>query len=130
MPALGPILAGQNGVQSGAALPCGATLLKLTVSCQLHRATPAVKRFELIHVILRALYMEWSFQTHKARNPSNEGSAVRGLRIPHWRGRLQMLDMGEDLLGIGLAQIDPITGQQILLIKVAVTRPRLGGDPH
>src|ERR1700754_1234232 len=74
--------------------------------------------------------MEWSFQTHEARNPSNEGSAVRGLRIPQRRGRLKVLDMAEDLLGIGLAQIDAITGRQILFVKVAVACPRLGGDPH
>src|SRR2546430_17405466 len=74
--------------------------------------------------------MEWSFQTHKARNASNERSAVRGLRIPHRRGRLKMLDIAEDLLGVGLAQIDAITGRQILFIKVAVACPRLGGDPH
>src|SRR6478736_8202855 len=74
--------------------------------------------------------MERSFQTHKARNASNERSAVRGLRIPHRRGRLKMLDVAEDLLGVGLAQIDAITGRQILFVKVAVARPRFGGDPY
>src|SRR5262249_29036642 len=60
----------------------------------------------------------------------NERSAVRGLRIPNRRGRLKMLDIAEDLLGVGLAQIDAITGRQILFIKVAVACPCLGGDPR
>ena len=66
----------------------------------------------------------------KARYATNESSAVGCLRIPYRRGRLKMLDMSEDFLGVSLAQINAITGRQILDVKITVARPRLRGHPH
>ena len=38
-----------------------------------------------------------------------------------------MLDIAEDLFGVGLVQVNSIARRQILLVKITIARPRFRG---
>src|SRR3954465_12830986 len=71
-----------------------------------------------------------SLQTHEGSYATNEISAVGCLGIPDRRGRLKMLDIGKNLLGVRLTQINPVTCSQVLHIQVTVARARFCGHQH
>src|ERR1700733_5572218 len=72
--------------------------------------------------------MKRSVQAHKSCYAADKCSAVSGCRIPYRRGLLEMFDIRKDLLGVSLTQIDTIARRQILLVKIAIGRPRLSGN--
>ena len=41
-----------------------------------------------------------------------------------------MFDISEDLLSVSLIQINTIAGRQILLVKITIARPCLGGNKY
>src|ERR1700674_4389775 len=74
--------------------------------------------------------MKRSVQAHKSGYAADKSGAVVGCRIPKRRGLLEMFDISKDLLGVSLIQIDTIARRQILLIKIAIARPRLRGNKY
>jgi len=98
-------------------------------SGQLRRLASAVDLSQLVHVFLGLQQVEWSLQTHEVSYATDKGRAVGRFRIPNRRGRLEVLDVRENLLRVGLAQVHAIAGRQILLVKVTVARSGLGGHP-
>src|SRR6267154_4010653 len=103
---------------------------KLAVGSQLRRLASTIERPELVYVFLRLQQMERGLQSHESGYATYESRAVGCFRIPQRRGRLKVLDMSKDFLGVSLAQIDAIAGREILDIEVAVARSGLGGHPH
>src|SRR5882762_11541722 len=110
--------------------PAAKQYANLAVGSQLRRLASTIERPELVYVFLRLQQMERGLQTHKSGYAAYESRAVGCFRIPQRRGRLKMLDMSKDFLGVSLAQIDAIAGRQILDVKITVARPRLRGHPH
>ena len=71
--------------------------------------------------------MERRLHAHKARYATDEVGAVGRFRIPQGRGRLKMLDIGKDLLSVGLVQVNSIPCRQILFVQIAIARPGVVG---
>src|SRR6202521_5249829 len=74
--------------------------------------------------------MKRGVQAHKSCYAAEKSSAVGGCRIPKRRGLLEVFDIGKDLLGVSLIQIDTVARRQILLIKIAIGRPCLRGNKY
>jgi len=93
----------------------------------MHRLAPVVQLLELVYVCFRRHQMEWSFQSHEAGYSPDERRAVERLHIPYRLGSLKMLDIAEDLFGVGLVQINSIARRQILLVEITIARPCFRG---
>jgi hypothetical protein len=75
---------------------------------ELRRLTAAIDRLELVYIILGLLQMERRLQAQEGREAAEKSRAVGCLGVPERRSRLEVLDVGENLRCIRLAQVHPV----------------------
>src|ERR1700760_3828955 len=90
----------------------------------------AIQLLEVVDVLFGTLPAGRRFQAHVACDLADEVGAIGNFGAPDRRARLQVLDVGEDLLGVGFVEVDSIIRSQVLGIKIAVTGPGLRWHPR
>src|ERR1700751_3488659 len=84
----------------------------------------------MVDVVLGALPAGRGFQAHEFGDVADEPGAVHGFGVPDRCTRPQLLDVGENFLGVRLVQVDAVMGGQVLRIEMAMAWPGLGGHRH